>query len=45
LPVDSASSKQKNATAGASTSFGHSWIDFQMWLVNWFATHNWFGRI
>ncbi|WJX09872.1 hypothetical protein P8452_00660 [Trifolium repens] len=24
LPVDSASSKQKNATAGASTSFGHS---------------------
>jgi hypothetical protein len=42
MPADSASSKQKNATAGASTSSHHLWIDFQMWMVNWFATHNWF---
>jgi hypothetical protein len=38
MPADSASSKQKNATAGASTSSHHLWIDFQMWMVNWFAT-------
>lgn len=27
MPADSASSKQKNATAGASTSSHHLWID------------------